>query len=62
MKDPFYAGLLFQIENIICQADDEAQSKGIRLTDSQIKSVAHFVRGLIPVACRPLRPVSAAFA
>ncbi len=38
MKDPFYAGLLFQIEHIICQADEDAQAEGIRLTDSQIKS------------------------
>ena len=38
MKDPFYAGLLFQIEQMICQADDEAKSKGQILTDSQIRS------------------------
>jgi hypothetical protein len=38
MKDPFYAGLLFQIEHIICQADDDATSKAIPLTDSQIRS------------------------
>ncbi|SFI19289.1 hypothetical protein [Nitrosomonas sp. Nm34] len=36
MKDSFYAGLLFQIEQMICQADDEAKSKGQILTDSQI--------------------------
>ncbi|SDW17729.1 hypothetical protein [Nitrosomonas communis] len=36
MKDPFYASLLFQIEQMICQADDEAKSKGQILTDSQI--------------------------
>ena len=45
MRDPFYAGLLFQIEHIICQADDEAKSKGIRLTDSQIKSALNKTRG-----------------
>lgn len=38
MKDPFYAGLLFQIENIICQADDDAVSRRIQLTDSQVRS------------------------
>lgn len=38
MKDPFYAGLLFQIEQMICQADNEAKSKGQILTDSQIRS------------------------
>jgi len=44
MRDPFYAGLLFQIEHIICQADDEAKFKGIRLTDSQIKSALNKTR------------------
>lgn len=38
MKDPFYAGLVFQIEHIICQADDDAKSKGLQLTDSQVRS------------------------
>lgn len=38
MKDPFYVGLLFQIESIICRADDDAKTKGLQLTDSQVKS------------------------
>ena len=38
LKDPFYAGLLFQIEQIICQADDAAKSQGLELTDSQVRS------------------------
>ncbi len=38
MKDPFYAGLLFQIEQMICQADDDARTKGLELTDSQVRS------------------------
>ncbi len=38
MKDPFYAGLLFQIEKMICLADDEAKSKGLELNDSQVRS------------------------
>jgi len=38
MKDPFYAGLLFKIEQMICQVDDEAKSQGLELTDSQIRS------------------------
>ncbi len=38
MKDPFYAGLLFKIEQIICQVDDEAKRQGLELTDSQIRS------------------------
>ncbi len=38
MKDPYYTGLLFQIEQIICQADETAKGLGIQLTDSQIRS------------------------
>ena len=38
MTDPFYAGLLFKIEQIICQVDDEAKRQGLELTDSQIRS------------------------
>jgi hypothetical protein len=38
MKDPYYAGLLFTIEQMICLADDEAKAKGILLTDSQVRS------------------------
>lgn len=38
MNDPYYAELLFQIEQLICQADDDAQSKGLQLTDSQVRS------------------------
>lgn len=39
MNDPFYAQLLFQVEQIICQADTEAKKQNIKLTDSLIKSV-----------------------
>lgn len=38
MKDPFYAGLMFQAEQMICQADTEAKSCGCILTDSQVRS------------------------
>lgn len=38
MRDPYYAELIFLIEHMICQADDEAKSKGFRLTDSQVRS------------------------
>ena len=38
MKDPFYSGLLFKIEQMICVADDEAKSQGLELTDSQVRS------------------------
>jgi len=38
MKDPFYARLLFKIEQMICVADAEAKSQGLELTDSQVRS------------------------
>ncbi|MEI6514360.1 MAG: hypothetical protein WCO77_00150 [bacterium] len=38
MKDPFYAGLMFQIESIICQVDNDAKINGLQLTDSQVRS------------------------
>ena len=38
MKDPFYAGLLFKIEQMICMADDEAKRQGLELNDSQVRS------------------------
>ena len=38
MKDPFYAQLLLQVENLICQADADAKSKGLQLSDSQVRS------------------------
>jgi hypothetical protein len=38
MKDPYYAGLLFAIEQMICLADDEAKAEGMSLTDSQVRS------------------------
>ena len=38
MKDPFFAQLLFQIETLICQADDDSKTRGMQLTDSQMRS------------------------
>lgn len=38
MQDPFYAGLIFQIESRICHADAHAKSENIALTDSQVRS------------------------
>jgi hypothetical protein len=38
MKDPFYAQLIFSIEGIVLQADEEAKDRNLRLYDSQIKS------------------------
>jgi hypothetical protein len=39
MRDPFYAGLMFHIERQIVEADAEARAKGVRFTDSNIKSL-----------------------
>lgn len=47
MKDPYYAGLLFQIEQMICQADDDAKSKGLQLTDSQVRSAILKARRMV---------------
>jgi hypothetical protein len=38
MKDPFYAGLIFTLEQFIYEADQTAESVGVKLTDSQIQS------------------------
>ena len=47
MKDPYYAGLLLHIENIICITDDSAKGAGVVLTDSQVRSALIKVRKLI---------------
>ena len=39
MKDPFYAGILFAIESKIHEGDRLAASRGITLTDSNIRSL-----------------------
>jgi len=44
MKDPFYAQLMHVVETTICKADREAQKKGLRLTDSNIKSALNKAR------------------
>ncbi len=46
MKDPFFAQLLFLIEQLVCMADQEAAGKGIVLKDSQIVSALTKARGL----------------
>ncbi len=38
MKDPFYAGILFEIERKLDEADRLASARGLRLTDSQVRS------------------------
>lgn len=45
MKDPFYAGIMFQIERKIVEGDQLARSKGIVLTDSQVISMLTKVLG-----------------
>ncbi len=59
MRDPFYAQLMFVIESSICRADRDAQQKGIRLTDSNIKSALNRARRLTPQAAQhiPGKPV-----
>ena len=39
MRDPFYVPILHYIESAIYLADREAESKGMRLTDSQVRSI-----------------------
>jgi hypothetical protein len=48
MKDPFYAQLMYVIEGAICNADEDAQKKGVRLTDSNIKSALNKARRMTP--------------
>ncbi|MEQ1843583.1 MAG: hypothetical protein ABL994_24520 [Verrucomicrobiales bacterium] len=47
MKDPFIAGVMFRIEQIIGHTDEEASSAGLTLTDSQIRSTLIKVRKLV---------------
>ena len=48
LKDPFYAQLIYVIESAICLADKSAQEKGLRLTDSNIKSALNKARRVTP--------------
>lgn len=43
MMDPFLATLMYAIEHTIHEADAKAQSRGLRLTDSNIRSL--YVKG-----------------
>ena len=47
MKNPFFAGLIFRIEQMICLTDNEAKEQGIVLTDSQIRSTLVKARKLV---------------
>ncbi len=47
MKDAFFAGLMFQIEQMICMADTLARTSGCELTDSQVRSTIIKARKLV---------------
>lgn len=47
MRDPFFAQLMFLIEELICAADAEARGKQIILKDSQILSALTKTHGLV---------------
>jgi hypothetical protein len=60
MKDPFYAGIVFEIERKITEGDQIAKSRGFVLTDSQVISILTKVLGAangkpakIPAASNP---------
>jgi len=46
MQDPFFAGLMFRIERLVCAADRDAVEKGIVLKDSQVQSALNKAKGL----------------
>ena len=47
MRDPFFAQLMFLIEDLVCTSDSEARGKEIVLKDSQILSALTKAHGLI---------------
>lgn len=47
MRDPFFAQLMFFIEDLVCTADSEACGKKIVLKDSQILSALTKAQGLV---------------
>lgn len=46
MRDPFFAQLMFLIEQTICNADRDAKEQGVILKDSQVQSALAKARGL----------------
>ncbi len=46
MKDPYFAQLMYVIEQAICMGDTAAEQKGVRLTDSNIKSALNKARNM----------------
>jgi len=53
MNDPFYSGIMFEIESLIHARDDEALEHGLRLTDSNVKSAIRKTMGMF--AGKPVR-------
>jgi hypothetical protein len=47
MRDPFFAQLMFFIEDLVCTVDSEARGKEIVLKDSQILSALTKAHGLV---------------
>jgi len=47
MRDPFFAQLMFSIEDLVCTADSKARGKEIVLKDSQILFTLTKAQGLI---------------
>jgi len=54
LKDPFYVGLIFQIEQMICSADEEAKEAGWGLNDSQLQSALVKAHKLVKGAARKI--------
>lgn len=46
MRDPFFAQLMFLIEQMICAADRDAAERGVILKDSQVQSALTKAKGL----------------
>ena len=46
MRDPFFAHLMFLIEQMISEADVDARAQGVTLRDSQVQSALTKARGL----------------
>jgi hypothetical protein len=56
MKDPFYAGILYEIERRLHEADQLGAKRGIKLTDSQVRSV--LVKAVNTARGRPPKPAA----
>ena len=47
LEDPYFLGLLHNIETLVCVYDDQAKEEGIALNDSHIKSALIRARKLV---------------